>query len=157
MTTTTTSKIRYGYAAGPAQVAALGVAILFILLGIAGFIPGITTNLGSIRFAGPDSDAMIFGLFQTAVLRNALYLLIGLAGLGAAGKRLNSTLYIAGAGMLMLTLWLYGILFGNSDFGGNIFPSNLNDYALDFCVGLGLLILALSTSQLALFGSDYEE
>ena len=100
---------------------------------------------------------MIFGLFQTAVLRNALYLLIGLAGLGAAGKRLNSTLYIAGAGMLMLTLWLYGILFGNSDFGGNIFPSNLNDFALDFCVGLALLILALSTSQLALFGSDYEE
>ncbi|ROQ37148.1 uncharacterized protein DUF4383 [Frondihabitans sp. PhB188] len=157
MTTVTAPRIRYGYAAGPAQVCALVVGLLLLVLGILGFIPGVTTDLGTITFASPDSHAMIFGLFQTTVLRNVLFIIVGLAGLGAPRSRAGATLYIVGAGGFLMTLWLYNLLFGNSDFGGNIFSANLNDFALDFCLGLAILIAALATSQFALFGSDYEE
>lgn len=151
------SKVRYGYAKGPAQVAALVVALIFLLLGILGFIPGVTQHLGDITFGGPYSGAMLFGVFQTSVLRNLVWILIGLAGLGAPRTRGGATKYIAGAAMFSFVLWLYGVLFGNSDFAGNIFPSNLADFALDFCLGLAFLLTAVGTSQIALMGSDYEE
>ncbi|BDZ48745.1 membrane protein [Frondihabitans sucicola] len=161
MSTVTTyapgSKVRYGYAKGPAQVAALVVALLLLLTGILGFIPGVTTHLGDITFAGPYSGAHIFNIFQTSVLRNAVWILFGLIGLGAPRVRLGATLYMAGMAGLFMTLWLYDILFGNSDFGGNIFSSNLADFSLDFCYGLAFGITALATSQIALMGSDYEE
>lgn len=161
MSTVTTyapgSKVRYGYAKGPAQVAALVVALLLLVLGILGFIPGVTRHLGDIAFGGPHSGAMILGVFQTSVLRNCVWILLGLIGLGAPRARAGATMYIAGMAFIMMVIWLYGVLFGNSDFGGNIFPSNLPDFSLDFCLGLAFGITALATSQLALMGSDYEE
>ncbi|GAA4266107.1 DUF4383 domain-containing protein [Frondihabitans peucedani] len=151
------SKVRYGYAKGPAQIAALVVAILLLVTGILGFIPGVTTDLGDITFAGPYSGAHLLGVFQTSVLRNSVWILMGLIGLGAPVKRLGATLYMSGMAGFFFTLFLYDLLFGNSDFGGNIFSSNVPDFALDFCYGLAFAITALSTSQIALMGSDYEE
>jgi flagellar biosynthesis protein FliQ len=161
MSTVTTyapgSKVRYGYAKGPAQVAALVVALLLVVIGVLGFIPGITTGLGSITFAGPWSGAHIFDIFQTSVLRNVVWIFFGLAGLAAPKVRLGSTLYITAMAGLSFTLWFYGLLFGERGFPGNIFSSNLSDFGLDFSLGLAFAITALATSQLALMGSDYEE
>jgi len=44
----------------PAQTAAAGSGVLFTLLGILGFIPGITTHLRDIKFAGHNSGAELF-------------------------------------------------------------------------------------------------
>ena len=45
------------------QVARL-VGVVFLLVGIAGFIPGITTNLyDGLEFAGDDGTAELFGIF----------------------------------------------------------------------------------------------
>jgi hypothetical protein len=161
MTTVTTyapgSKVRYGYAKGPAQVAALVVGLLLIVIGVLGFIPGVTTNLGDITFAGPWSGAHILGVFQTSVLRNAVWIFFGLIGLAVPRIRLVSTLYIVAMAGLSFTLFLYDLLFGLHGFPGNIFSSNIPDFALDFCLGLAFAITALATSQIALMGSDYEE
>jgi Domain of unknown function (DUF4383) len=40
-----------------AQNLALLFGIVFLLVGILGFIPGITTNYDDLAFAGKDSDA----------------------------------------------------------------------------------------------------
>ena len=161
MSTVTTyapgAKVRYGYAKGPAQVAALVVAILLIVIGVLGFIPGVTTHLGEITFAGPWSGAHIFNVFQTSVLRNAVWIFFGLVGLGAPTIRLGSTLYMVAMAGLSMTLWLYDLLFGQHGFPGNIFSSNIPDFALDFCLGAAFAITALATSQIALMGSDFEE
>lgn len=160
MSTVTTyapgSKVRYGYAKGPAQVAALVVALFLLISGILGFIPGVTTHLGEITFAGPWSGAHIFNIFQTSVLRNCVWIFFGLIGLGAPRVRLGSTLYIVSVSGLSMTLWLYDLLFGQHGFPGNIFSSNLPDFSLDFCLGLAFGITALATSQIAMMGSDYE-
>ena len=61
------------------------VGIVFLLVGIAGFIPGVTTNLyDGLEFAGNDGTAELLGIFQVSVLHNIVHGLFGLAGLALA-------------------------------------------------------------------------
>ncbi len=66
------------------QTAALVVAAVFALVGILGFIPGITTNYGDMAFAGHNSEAMLLGVFQVSILHNIVHLLFGVAGFALA-------------------------------------------------------------------------
>ena len=69
----------------PVQNAARLVGIAFLLLGIAGFIPGITTNLyDGLEFAGTDGNAELLGIFSVSVLHNIVHGLFGIAGLALA-------------------------------------------------------------------------
>jgi Domain of unknown function (DUF4383) len=47
----------------PVQRAAAVVGVLFLLPGILGFIPGITTHFEMLSFAGHESGAKLLGLF----------------------------------------------------------------------------------------------
>ena len=47
-----------------AQNLALGFGVVFLVVGILGFIPGITTNYDDLEFAGTDSAAELLGIFQ---------------------------------------------------------------------------------------------
>ena len=54
------------------------MGIVFLLVGIAGFIPGVTTNLyDGLEFAGNDGTAELLGIFQVSVLHNIVHLLFG--------------------------------------------------------------------------------
>jgi AI-2 transport protein TqsA len=66
------------------QKAATIVGVVFLLVGVLGFIPVITTNFGDLSFAGHHSDARLFGLFQVSILHNIVHLLFGIAGLAMA-------------------------------------------------------------------------
>ncbi|HLN75388.1 MAG TPA: DUF4383 domain-containing protein, partial [Nocardioidaceae bacterium] len=46
------------------QKAAAAVGAVFLVVGILGFIPGITTNYGAMTFAGHESGAHLLGIFQ---------------------------------------------------------------------------------------------
>src|SRR5215213_4353278 len=87
------------------------VGAAFLAVGILGFIPGITTHFSDIQFAGEDSGAKLFGLFQVSVLHNIVHLLFGIAGLAAAraGWRAARTYLFAG-GAIYLGLWLFGLI-----------------------------------------------
>src|ERR671932_475044 len=63
------------------QKAASLVGIVFLAVGVLGFVPGITTNYGSMQFASHDSAAKLLGLFQVSILHNIVHLLFGIAGL----------------------------------------------------------------------------
>ena len=62
------------------QKAALAVGVVFLLVGVLGFIPGITSNYDTLQFAGPESEAQLLGLFQVSILHNIVHLLFGVAG-----------------------------------------------------------------------------
>jgi hypothetical protein len=49
------------------QKSAAIVGVVLLLVGVLGFIPGITTNFGDLSFAGHHSDARLFGLFQVSI------------------------------------------------------------------------------------------
>ncbi|MET8123132.1 DUF4383 domain-containing protein [Micromonospora sp. NPDC005189] len=146
--------VRGGRPAGPrprVQLAALVVAGAFLLIGVLGFIPGITTNYDELRFAGHHSDARLLGLFQVSVLHNAVHLLFGLAGLVLARSLAGARLFLAGGGAIYLALWLYGLGIEaiDAEGGANILPVNDADNWLHLALGFGMIALGLLLSNQA--------
>ncbi|MFF3856770.1 DUF4383 domain-containing protein [Micromonospora sp. NPDC002575] len=132
------------------QVAAVAVAALFLLLGVLGFVPGITTGYDDLTFAGHHSGAELLGLFQVSVLHNALHLIFGLAGLALARSVAGARLFLAGGGALYLGLCLYGLFvrFAENEQGAaNFIPLNGADDFLHLLLGLGMLALGLLLSD----------
>src|SRR4051812_863013 len=94
----------------PVRTAAMVVAVVFLLVGVLGFIPGITTHYGDMTFAGHHSDARLLGVFQVSVLHNIVHLLFGVLGLAMARTAQQARLYLIGGGAVYLVLWLYGLV-----------------------------------------------
>ena len=127
------------------QTAALVVAAVFVLVGILGFIPGITTNYGDMTFAGHHSDAKLLGVFQVSILHNIVHLLFGAAGFALARTVSGARAYLIGGGAIYLVLWLYGLLVGQ-DSAANFIPVNTADDWLHLFLGLGMIALGFFTS-----------
>jgi hypothetical protein len=131
----------------PVQLFATLVGATFLLVGIAGFIPGITSHLyGGLDFAGHNSDAEIFHVFQTSWLHNIVHLAFGIAGLALAATWAGARTYLIGGGIIYLALWLYGIIVG-PDSGANFVPMNTADDWLHFVLGLGMIALGFLTTR----------
>ncbi|AWH90974.1 DUF4383 domain-containing protein [Dietzia lutea] len=125
----------------PVQIAALVYGIVFLLVGIAGFIPGLTTGYDTMQFAGHHSEAMLFGVFQVSILHNIVHLLYGVAGLILFRTAALARLYLLVGGILYLALWVYGLAVGH-DSAANFVPLNDADNWLH--LGLGLTMVSLS-------------
>ncbi|MDR7275316.1 DUF4383 domain-containing protein [Catenuloplanes atrovinosus] len=129
----------------PIRTAALAYAVVFLLVGILGFIPGVTTDYGTMQFAGHESEAKLLGLFQVSILHNAVHLLYGIAGLALARTVSGARLYLVVGGAVYLVLWLYGLVIGH-DTAANFVPLNNADNWLHLflaitMIGLGLLLV----------------
>ena len=70
-----------------AQKLAFLFGVTFLLVGILGFIPGITVNYDQLEFAGEKSDAELLGLFQVSILHNIAHMLFGIGILAAKKHR----------------------------------------------------------------------
>jgi hypothetical protein len=125
------------------QLLATLVAATFVLVGIIGFIPGLTTNLyDGLEFAGEDGDAEIFGVFETSVLHNLVHGLFGLVGLALARTWSGARTFLIGGGIIYLALWLIGL------FGGlNWIPVNDPDDWLHFVLGVAMIGLGFATTR----------
>jgi len=130
------------------QTAALAVAAVFVLVGVLGFIPGITTDYSSMAFAGHHSEAKLFGVFQVSVLHNIVHLLFGIAGFLMARTVSGARLFLVGGGAIYLVLWLYGLLVGQNT-AANFVPVNPADDWLHLLLGLGMIALGLITTRRA--------
>lgn len=124
---------------------ALLVAAVFVLVGILGFVPGITTRYDELAFAGHGSGARLFGLFQVSVLHNLLHLGFGLVGLVLARSVAGARVFLAGGGALYLVLFVYGLVV-NRESTANFIPLNGPDTWLHLGLGLGMLITGLLLS-----------
>ncbi|GGO30837.1 DUF4383 domain-containing protein [Microbispora bryophytorum] len=130
----------------PVQTAALIVGAVFLLVGVLGFIPGITRNVDRLQFAGHHSDAMLLGLFEVSILHNIVHLLFGVAGLTLARTRAGARSYLVGGGAVYMVLWLYGLLVGH-DSAANFVPVNNADNWLHLFLGLGMIALGFLLSR----------
>ena len=131
----------------PVQVAALLVGVAFLLVGILGFVPGITTNLYSgLDFAGHMGDAKLLGLFQVSILHNVVHLLFGIAGIALAKTYFGARTYLIGGGIIYLVLWIYGLVV---DMGSdaNFVPVNSADNWLHFLLGATMVVLGLALGR----------
>jgi hypothetical protein len=118
------------------------VGAVFLLLGILGFIPGITTDYGSMTFAGHESGAMLLGVFQVSILHNLVHLLFGAAGVAMARTTSGARAFLIGGGVVYLVLWLYGLLVDEAS-AANFVPMNSADDWLHLVLGVGMIALGL--------------
>lgn len=130
-------------ARAPLQQAALLVGLVFLVVGVLGFIPGITTDYGSLEFATHESGAELFGLFQVSILHNLVHLAYGLTGLILAGTASGAYSYLLVGGAVYLVLWVYGLSVGH-DSDANFVPLNTADDWLHFALGIAMIGLALA-------------
>jgi hypothetical protein len=128
------------------QTAALAVGATFLLVGVLGFIPGITTDYDLMTFAGHDSGAELLGVFQVSILHNLVHLLFGIAGLAMARTVSGARLYLIGGGAVYLVLWLYGLVIDHGS-TANFVPFNNADNWLHLALGLGMIALGLLTTR----------
>ena len=128
------------------QLAAQFVGAVFLLVGILGFIPGITSNFGAMQFAGHTSEALLLGVFQVSILHNIVHLLFGVAGVMMARTPGQAKSYLLYGGIVYLVLWLYGLII-NLNTPANFVPFNTADNWLHFLLGIGMVALALLLSR----------
>ena len=128
------------------QKAAFAVGAVFLLVGVLGFIPGITTDYSDMSFAGHESTAKLIGVFQVSVLHNIVHLLFGIAGIAMARQARTAYLFLVGGGVIYLVLWIYGLIVDqNSD--GNFVPVNTADNWLHLVLGLGMIAVGVLLSR----------
>lgn len=128
-----------------ASLLATAVGAVFLLTGILGFVPGVTTNLyEGLELAGHDGNAQLLGLFQVSVLHNIVHLLFGVAGLAMARRADTARTYLIGGGVIYLVLWIYGLLI-DQDSSANFVPLNDADNWLHLFLGLGMIAMGLAT------------
>ena len=127
----------------PVQNVARLVGIVFLLVGVAGFIPGVTTNLyDGLEFAGNDGTSELLGLFQVSVLHNIVHGLFGIAGLALAATASGARTYLIGGGAIYIVLFLLGIVGG-----GDWIPVNDADNWLHLVLGGGMIGLGVLTTR----------
>ena len=127
----------------PVQTAAWLVGIVFLLVGILGFIPGITTNLyDGLDFAGHEGDAELLGIFQVSILHNIVHLLFGVAGIALSRTWSGARSFLIGGGVIYLVLWIYGLIIDKTS-DANFVPLNTADDWLHFLLGLGMVLLGV--------------
>lgn len=130
------------------QKAAMAVAAVFGLVGVLGFVPGITTNYGAMQFAGHESEAMLLGLFQVSVLHNIVHLLFAAAGFAMAKSFSGAKTFLVGGGAIYLVLWLYGLLI-DKESAANFVPLNSADDWLHFLLGVAMIAVGLVLGKAA--------
>lgn len=130
------------------QIAAAAVGTVFLLVGMLGFIPGVTTDYDMLTGAGHHSGAKLFGIFEVSVLHNVVHLVFGVAGVAMARMARTAQAYLIGGGIIYLALWIYGLLI-EQDSSANFVPVNDADNWLHFGLGVGMVALGFLTPRLA--------
>ena len=93
--------------------------VVFLLVGILGFVPGITqmhdtnheadTEFDRLTVTGPG-HGMLLGIFHVNVLHNLVHIAFGIWGLVAAGKYDASRVYFRGVGIAYALLAVMGLI-----------------------------------------------
>ena len=108
------------------QRAAMLFGIVLLVVGVAGFIPGITTDYDQLT-TFDDQGAKLLGIFGVNILENIAHLLFGIAGLALASSWAGAKNYFIWGGLIYVALWLYGLIIdeeSSANFLGLNEPSN---------------------------------
>ena len=126
----------------PVQLAGLLAGASFLLVGILGFVPGLTTDYGQLSLAGHHSQARLLGLFQISVLHNLVHLAFGIIGLLLSRTAPGARTFLLGAGATYLVLTVYGVLIDQNS-AANFVPVNDADNVLHVVLGLSMVAAAV--------------
>jgi hypothetical protein len=128
------------------QKGASAVAAVFFLVGVLGFVPGVTTDYDTMTFAGTESEALLLGVFEVSVLHNIVHLLFGVVGFALARSWNGARAFLIGGGAVYLVLWVYGLAIDRES-DANFVPVNEADNWLHLALGVGMVILGVALGR----------
>lgn len=131
----------------PVQLGAGAVGVVFLLVGVLGFVPGVTTNYGEMTFASHESGAMLLGLFGVNILHNIVHLLFGVVGVATARSAAAAKNFLLIGGVIYLVLWVFGLAI-DLESAINFVALNTADNWLHFVLGVGMVILGATLPKL---------
>ncbi|WP_409179623.1 DUF4383 domain-containing protein [Amycolatopsis sp. VS8301801F10] len=126
----------------PRQLVAAGVGAVFLLVGILGFVPGVTTQYDQLAVAGHHSGALLLGLFSVSILHNLVHLAFGVAGLALARTPAGAKNFLVVGGVVYLALWVYGLVVDHGS-AANFIPVNTADNWLHLGLALAMIVLGV--------------
>ncbi len=127
------------------QKAALFFGVVFLLVGIAGFVPGITTDYDRLT-TFDDAGGTLLGVFGVNILENAVHLLFGVAGLLLASSWAGAKDFFVWGGLIYVALWIYGLII-DLDTGANVLGLNAATNWLHFLGGVAMVAVAYLLSR----------
>ncbi len=98
---------------------ALSIGILFLILGVAGFIPGLVSlpgasesyiPLGASKSIYATGFGNVFGLFPTNLLHNVVHCVVGVLGIVSYSSISNSRLFNRGFAIAYILIAIMGLL-----------------------------------------------
>lgn len=96
--------------------------IVFVLIGVLGFVPGVT------------SGTLLLGIFEVDALHNIVHLATGLIAFWAAGTVANSRLFFKVFGVIYALVTILGFTMGGSILG--LFMANMADNILHLAIAV---------------------
>ncbi|MEU4247117.1 DUF4383 domain-containing protein [Amycolatopsis sp. NPDC026612] len=139
-----------------ARAAAMVFGVAFLLVGVLGFVPGITVDYGALRFAGHESGAQLFGVFTVSVLHNLVHLLFGVLGVLAARGNGGSRAFLMLGGGVYVLLWVFGLAM-DRDSAANFLPLDNADDWLHLALGLAMIAAGIATTAADRARGQYPE
>jgi Domain of unknown function (DUF4383) len=120
------------------QRAARVVGVLFLLIGVLGFIPGVT--------ADRHSGVALFGVFTVSTLLNVAHLTFGVVGVVMSRTFGAARGFLIGGGLIFLTLFFVGVsVYRQTPM--DFVPVNDADNWLHLGLGLGMLALGITLGR----------
>jgi len=117
------------------QKAATWFGIIFIAVGVLGFVPGITQN------------GMLLGIFQVDALHNIIHLLSGIVALLSAGSASGAKTYFKVFGVVYALVTIIGFLQGQTVLG--LINVNAADNVLHLLIAIVALVLGFGGKSAA--------
>jgi hypothetical protein len=123
------------------QKAAMLFGLVFLVVGIGGLIPGVTTEYKRLTEFG-GTGAKELGFLGTNLLEVAVHLLYAVAGFAMARTVSSARAYFLGGGAIYLVIWVYGLLIELSG-PANIFGLNAASNWVHFTLGIVMVAVGL--------------
>ena len=117
----------------------------FVLVGVAGFVPGVVDHYELLGWWRSGSGAQLLGIFQVSILLNLVHLGFGTLGLLMARTTPTARVYLSGGGAAYVALGVYGLLIDRAG-DWNVVPVDRADDWLHMGLGIGMLYAGLAAA-----------
>ncbi|WP_235870523.1 DUF4383 domain-containing protein [Rhodococcus xishaensis] len=132
-----------GLARTTTQLATTVVAAAILLIGFLGFVPGLTSELDGIAWAGPGTEAELFGSLDVSVLTNVARIGAGIVGLAMSRTLAASEMFLIGGGLLAVLLGVFGLVI-DVESASNFMPIDRASSWLHIVAGVALVFLGIA-------------